>query len=144
MDPSFTLFFLRLLSAAILLGFLVFVAWLIMRDMRATAAAVTNQDKHHGQLLVIANDTGRPVVGTVFPLRPVTSLGRASNNTIVLDDNYASGEHALITRRGELWWLEDLGSRNGMLLNDLPLRETAVVSAGDVITIGSTKLKFEF
>nr|MBP6804905.1 FHA domain-containing protein [Chloroflexota bacterium] len=40
-------------------------------------------------------------------------------------------------------WLEDLGSRNGTLLNGAPLVETAVISAGDVITIGGTDLKVE-
>jgi pSer/pThr/pTyr-binding forkhead associated (FHA) protein len=36
-----------------------------------------------------------------------------------------------------------LGSRNGTLLNDLPLKEAAVITTGDIITIGSTQLKVE-
>ena len=73
----------------------------------------------------------------------MTSIGRSSNNVIVLDDGYTSGQHSLITRRGKLWWLEDLASRNGTLLNDAVLTETAVLSTGDVITIGNIKLKLE-
>ena len=83
-------------------------------------------------------------MGTQYALRPVTSIGRASNNTVMLDDHYASNEHALITLRGGHWWVEDLGSRNGMLLNDLPLQDATVISSGDIITIGSTKLKIQF
>lgn len=143
MDLPVVLLVLRLLSATLLLGFLVFVVWLIVKDMRLTAAALAEQGKEQGHLQVIANESSKPAVGTVYSLRPVTSIGRASSNTIVLDDSYASSEHALITRRGKQWWLEDLGSRNGLLLNELPLREAAVVSVGDVITIGSTKLKIE-
>jgi pSer/pThr/pTyr-binding forkhead associated (FHA) protein len=45
--------------------------------------------------------------------------------------------------RGQQWWLEDLNSRNGTLLNDVPLHEATVVSPGDIITIGSTHLKIE-
>jgi hypothetical protein len=36
-----------------------------------------------------------------------------------------------------------LGSRNGTLLNGMPLTETAVVSSGDMITIGTVQLKVE-
>ncbi len=143
MDLTIVLLVLRLLSAALLLGFLLLVTWLIVRDMRLTAAALAEQSKEQGRLHVIANESNRPAVGTIYSLRPVTSIGRASSNTIVLDDSYASSEHALITKRGQQWWLEDLDSRNGLLLNELPLQEAAVVSMGDVITIGSTKLKFE-
>ncbi|MFN2181963.1 MAG: FHA domain-containing protein, partial [Candidatus Promineifilaceae bacterium] len=67
----------------------------------------------------------------------------SENNTIVLEDAFVSAEHALLARRDAQWWLEDLNSRNGTLLNDLPLGESTVVSAGDVITIGSVQLKIE-
>jgi pSer/pThr/pTyr-binding forkhead associated (FHA) protein len=144
MDPALLLFILRLASALLLFGFLVLIAWLIYRDVQATAAATAAQEQRQVQLKVIANESGTAPVGTVYPLQPITSIGRAAGNTIVLDDHYASNEHALLTRRGELWWVEDLGSRNGLLLNDLPLREATVVSAGDVITIGGTKMKLEF
>jgi len=144
MEPGLILLILRLLGAAVLLGFLGAIAWLIYRDMQATVAVVAAQGERHGQLRVVANEAGQPKVGTTYPLQPITSIGRASSNSVVLDDTYTSSQHALITRRGELWWLEDMGSRNGMLLNDLPLEEAAVVSAGDIITIGQTQLKIEF
>ena len=76
-----------------------------------------------------------------FPLLPVTGIGRNPSNTIVIEDDYASGEHVLIALRGQQWWLEDLGSRNGTLLNGQPLVQAAVISAGDVVTIGHTSLK---
>ena len=62
---------------------------------------------------------------------------------IMLDDGYVSGQHSLITRRGELWLAEDLASRNGTLLNGVALTETAVIAPGDMITIGNIKLKLE-
>ena len=80
---------------------------------------------------------------TAFPLHPLTSIGRAQSATIVIDDSYVSQEHALLTARGGQWWLEDLSSRNGTLLNGVLLAETAVVSSGDIITIGSVQLKVE-
>ena len=92
---------------------------------------------------MLASDAAVFALDTLFPLSSVTSLGRSGGNTIVIDDSYASSEHALITLRGEQWWLEDLGSRNGTSLNDLPVNEAIVLSQGDIITIGDTQLKFE-
>jgi pSer/pThr/pTyr-binding forkhead associated (FHA) protein len=74
---------------------------------------------------------------------PITSIGRAASNNIVLPDGFASAEHALITRRQGQWWLEDQGSRNGTLLNDVVLEGTAVISSGDLIAVGGTILKLE-
>ena len=144
MSASVILLLLRLLSALLLLGFLGMIAWLIYRDLQMTTTALTQQGQVRAALCVIANEGETPAVGTLFPLQPVTSIGRNGRNAIVLADSYASGEHALITWRGGQWWLEDLGSRNGTLLNDVLLEETAVITTGDIITIGETSLKIEF
>lgn len=143
MSPDLILLLLRLASAFLLLTFLGVIGWLIYRDMQVTAAAITDQMQPRGSLRVVADDADASSVGTLYPLLPVTSIGRATTNAIVLTDSYASSEHALLMRRGGQWWLEDLGSRNGTLLNEMRLEEAAVVSVGDVITIGSTKLKIE-
>jgi hypothetical protein len=143
MTPEVLLFILRLAGAVLLLGFFGVIAWLIYQDIRVASASLAAQERSYGHLLITACESGEPAVGTRFPLLPVTSIGRSSNNTIVVEDGYASSQHSLISRRGDLWWLEDLGSRNGTLLNELPLTETAVISPGDIITIGETKLKIE-
>ncbi|MCI0399386.1 MAG: FHA domain-containing protein, partial [Chloroflexi bacterium] len=114
MDPALTLFILRLASAALLLLFLATIGWLIYKDMRLTAAELAARQRQHGALRVLA-DGAAPESSETFPLLPVTSIGRAPGNTLVLDDSYASNEHALISLRGNQWWLEDLGSRNGTL-----------------------------
>lgn len=144
MDPALVLLLLRLVSASLLLAFLALTIWLISRDTRMTSELLMAQGGNRIRLQVIACDEKAELIGTRYALGPVTSIGRDTGNTIVLDDDYASSRHALITRRGEMWWLEDLGSSNGMLLNEIPLEEAAVVSSGDVITIGGTKLQFEF
>lgn len=143
MDIPVILLILRLLSAAALLSFLGLIAWIMFKDMRATEALVSDLRQQQGRLIVIASDSGTPPVGTIFELKPMTSIGRASKNNVVLDDGYTSSEHALLILRANRWWLQDLDSRNGSSLNDLPLEEAAVVSSGDVITIGGTKLKIE-
>lgn len=143
MTPELVLLIFRVVSGLLLLGFLGGLAWLIYRDMQITAAAMAEQERPYGRLRIIANEVDQPAVDTIFPLLPITSIGRAASNTIVLPDGFASAEHALITRRQGQWWLEDQGSRNGTLLNDVRLEGTAVISAGDVIAVGGTVLKLE-
>jgi hypothetical protein len=141
---EYLLLILRLLSAALLLAFLALIAWLIYQDLRVTAALLSDRQRHHGYLRILAAASPLLQAGARYPLRAVTTIGRAPSNTIVIDDHYASAEHALISLRGRHWWLEDLGSRNGTLLNDAPLDGAAVISAGDIITIGDAHFKIEF
>ncbi|MFQ5401065.1 MAG: FHA domain-containing protein [Anaerolineae bacterium] len=143
MNLALLLLLLRLLSAGLLLSFLALIAWLIYRDLQMTAAVILEKEGKQGSLRVIATESEDTAVGTVYSLAAVTSIGRAADNTIVLDDSYVSNQHALVTLRGGRWWLEDLGSRNGILLNELPLEEAAVITSGDIVTIGGTKLKME-
>ena len=143
MTPELILFIFRIVSGLLLLGFLGGIAWLIYRDMQVTTAAIAEQERPYGRLRIIANEAEVPAVDTTFPLLPITSIGRAASNSVVLPDGYASAEHALITRRQGQWWIEDQGSRNGTLLNDVRLAGTAVISAGDVIAVGGTVLKLE-
>ena len=110
------LFILRLVGAAILLAFLAVIAWLIYQDLRLVARAAAAQEKPHSILRRLDGEAG-----AVFPLAPVTSIGRAPGNTIVLEDDYVSNEHALLTA-GPAVVVEDLNSRNGTLLTGAPAR----------------------
>lgn len=144
MDPAFLLLLLRLLAALLLLAFLGVISWLIYRDIRATRDLLAARGRAYGVLRIVeeGGGNGRPSDG-VYPLRPVTSIGRASANTVVLDDDYVSNEHAMLMLRGRQWWLEDLNSRNGTLLNDVRLDTPTIITPGDVITIGNTRLRME-
>lgn len=143
MTSATVLFLLRLASAAVLIGFLGTAMWYMIRDMRLTAASLQAQERAQGSLRVIDSEVKGLSIGHVYPLLPVTGIGRNPSNTIVLEDEYTSGEHVLISLRNGRWWLEDLNSRNGTLLNGQPLTDTAVVTTGDIVTIGSTTLKLE-
>jgi pSer/pThr/pTyr-binding forkhead associated (FHA) protein len=112
--------------------------------MRLTAESLAAEERPSGVLRVIVNEGGDVPVDSVFPLLPVTSIGRATSNTIVLPDGFASTEHALITRRNGQWLLQDQHSRNGTFLNEAKVEGTAVISPGDIIAIGGTQLKIEF
>jgi hypothetical protein len=116
---------------------------MMWRDYQAVSREVASRTQKRGRLVVLRAD-GTPLKpGTSFPLLPLTSMGRAPTNTIVLNDTFASGEHALVTLRGGQWWLEDRHSSNGTVLNGYRIQEPVVLSAGDVISVGQVDLKLE-
>ena len=61
----------------------------------------------------------------------------------IVDDAFASNEHALLSRRSGRWWLEDLGSKNGTFLNGELLNAPAIVATGDEVGIGKVQLRIE-
>ena len=90
------------------------------------------------QLVAIGGHT-RHVRGTCWNLteRGLT-LGRDEDNDIVLDDPIVSRRHCRFDFRDGRVYLEDLGSRNPLLVNGLPLR-SGVLEPGDEITIGTDR-----
>ena len=77
----------------------------------------------------------------MFDGRPLT-IGRASDNGVVLRDGRASRHHARIDgRRGSLV-LSDLGSTNGSFVNDRRV-DSIALGEGDRIRVGTTTLLVE-
>lgn len=72
------------------------------------------------------------------------SLGRAPDNTIILDnDGYASADHARVFYDNGAWWLEDLKSSNGTSVNDRLISGPHQLAPGDVIKVGRTQFRIE-
>jgi len=71
-------------------------------------------------------------------------IGRDPSNQIrIQDDVYVSRHHAFITFQEGHWWIEDLGSRNGTLLNDAHILQREMLTPGDKLTIGHTLFRVE-
>ncbi len=78
----------------------------------------------------------------VAPLNPaVTKIGREADNDVVIDNAGVSGHHAIIAQVGDNFFVEDMGSTNGVFLNDRRVSREQI-HYGDVITIHKHKLKF--
>jgi adenylate cyclase len=69
------------------------------------------------------------------------TIGRGHGNGLVIEEKEISRRHALIDRAGAHYVIEDLNSRNGVLVNG-KRREFAPLKSGDVINIGGVKLLF--
>lgn len=73
-----------------------------------------------------------------------TSLGRETDNDIILQEGEISRHHARILEKDGEWIFKDLGSSAGTTVNDLPVKEgEQVLIPGDVIIMGRHKFKFE-
>ena len=71
-----------------------------------------------------------------------TILGRSRHATIFIDDESVSRRHARLTIDGGSIVLEDLGSKNGTMLNGQRLGGPAAVADGAHITFGSVAMIF--
>ena len=58
-------------------------------------------------------------------------------------DVTTSRRHAMITYHDHAYWLEDLGSQAGTTLNGTPVSRPTLLSTGDVIGIGKSRLRLE-
>jgi len=142
-ETTILLLRLGLLAALYLFLFLVVVS--VRRELHRAASvpAVDDAGSSAPSARLVVLDPGQTslAAGAALPLRPVTRLGRSSGCTIVLDDTFVSGEHAVISFRDGGWWLADRSSTNGTVLNDAPVRGEVGLSMGDVIAVGKIRLK---
>ncbi|MFT4231513.1 MAG: FHA domain-containing protein, partial [Leucobacter sp.] len=68
----------------------------------------------------------------------VISIGRSSDSTLVIVDDYTSTYHARLARHGEQWILTDLDSTNGTRLGGERITQPTPVPAFTPVTIGTT------
>jgi len=93
-----------------------------------------------GAALVIRSGGGR--VGESFALDgDRMTIGRRPDSAVFLDDVTVSRDHALVVRRGDDLYLDDLGSLNGTYVNRHRV-DSHQLADGDELQIGKYKLTF--
>lgn len=133
------LWLVRIAFLVLIYGFLFAVARVLMRDLRAASRGPAEL----GRLVVLASPRGEPLPGASYPLDAVTHLGRDVNNGIVLDDPFASAEHAILTYRGRNWYVEDLNSTNGTYVNGVPVEGLGPLGFGDELQVGEIRFRLD-
>jgi pSer/pThr/pTyr-binding forkhead associated (FHA) protein len=136
---TLTIWIVRLLFLGLLYLFLFAVVRVLLRDLRSAARDRTEL----GRLIVVESPAGEPTVGAVFGLDAIATIGRDVNNTVVVDDPFASGQHASLTYRGRNWYVEDLGSTNGTFVNGTPVESVAPLGYGDEVQVGEVRFRLE-
>ena len=90
-------------------------------------------------LQVLYEADGRPQVFSM--VSEEASIGRATDNDIVLNDFSVSRRHAYLKKEDTDWVIYDNGSTNGVRVNDAAVPR-AVVKDGDQVLIGTFVLRF--
>lgn len=79
--------------------------------------------------------------GNIFHLtQSIITIGRGPFNFVQLNSESLSSQHASIHVNMDRVSIEDLGSTNGTLINNMPVHQPTELMHGDVITLGTEKL----
>ena len=82
--------------------------------------------------------------GSIFPLDGELTIGRAAGCAVALPaDSFVSQVHARVFRREDEYWVEDLGSTNGTLVNGRKINGAVPVRRGDRVQIGRSVLEMQ-
>jgi len=74
--------------------------------------------------------------------KEIVRIGRLPDNDIVINDALISRRHCELRQEGERWKICDLGSLNGVFVNNLKVQEEFIAS-GDIILVGNVQFIFE-
>lgn len=125
---------LRLLAGLSLLAFLIILFAIVWRGMRQLDRQLQAPLVRYGYLTCQRRDSTDSVAER-HQLGAFTTLGRSASNSIVVNDDFASAEHARIVLEDGQWWLEDRRSKNGTRLNSAVIDQRTKLSDGDLIGI---------
>lgn len=91
-------------------------------------------DAHSARLELVCVDAARVVDGFVLTELPAV-IGRSPKADAVIDSHWISRFHCSIECDRSGFFVRDLNSRNGTLVNEVPVNE-APLRSGDQLTLG--------
>lgn len=111
-----------------------------VEDEAAEEFPFPHDELERGQALLMVKRG--PNAGSTFLIEnDVTTTGRHPDSDVFLDDVTVSRRHAELRRRGDEFFIHDVGSLNGTYVNRERVDETKLAS-GDEVQIGKFKLVF--
>ena len=111
--------------------------------LQRSLAAERTEGRALGVLVVERSPSRQPRVGERLPLRASNAIGRDAGNDISFPDEAASARHAKLDVEDGEWWIEDLGSTNGTLVNGVRITKREKLRAGDEIGIGRVAMRLD-
>lgn len=126
---------LRILLVAALYLFVGWALFILWKDVRQQGHRIVNRK------IPVLELTFQPPASLAETRRfcqMEVIIGRDVTSDCAILDETVSARHARLSYHHNQWWLEDLGSTNGTLLNKQRLDMPAVVVSGDQFTCGKT------
>lgn len=113
---------------------------MIYLDIKSMGGSISDGSSY--LKLLNRKDTLHFKIKEVYVLEDDVTIGRGIQNDIVLKDPYISKDHAkIILDEGE-YFLEDLKSANGTLVNDSRVLDVVKLRDGDRIKFGQVEFLF--
>ncbi len=110
------------------------------RNDRSTTSADVYVDERpvNSSWYLIVSGSDQEMSSRVVPINDTAELlfGRVDECDIKVDHDGVSRRHAKVKRRGDHVQVEDMGSRNGTLVNGTPITAPRRLAVGDVIAVG--------
>ncbi len=96
-------------------------------------------DKATRAVLLVYHDVGEAEHSRLIEVPDGAEIrfGRSRRSTIHVDADPVSRHHCVLRRSGRSFQIEDLGSRNGTLVNGEKVSQVTVLRSGDEIQVGS-------
>jgi hypothetical protein len=130
------LFLLELLRYVFLILIYIFLYRVTVTIMKDISSSEYNREA--GWLSVIKSNYKDLSEGEKIRLTTPFQIGKKNNNDLIINNEYVSHNHVIIYSRNKEIWIEDLGSTNGTLLNESPLKIPVILKDMDIIDIGGS------
>lgn len=130
---------LRLVMAIALYAFLGWAILTLWRDIKHQSEFIAARQIPRMKLIRDIDEEKK-----VYEFKvPELVIGRDQRCDLRLEESTVSAEHARLSYHNGNWWVEDLQSRNGTLLNLELITTSTVVTSGDELQIGQVLLRIE-
>lgn len=131
------LLILRGVMATLLYAFLGWALYILWRDLRHESAKIKARQHAHITLTMEAEPEAH-----IYQYNQMEVLiGRDPLCDLEINDSTVSSQHARLSFHHNQWWIDDLKSKNGTLLNDELVITSVVLTSDDVIRCGEAILQ---
>jgi hypothetical protein len=132
---------LRLFMALSLYAFLGWALFLLWRDINKHGVLIEN--RRIPRIGISIKQENKETIQKFFSQAEII-LGRDPGCDVPLaDDGTISIRHAQLSYHHSQWWVEDLSSTNGTLINEINVNMPTVITSGDEIKCGNAILTID-
>lgn len=124
----------KYLFVFIVLYFIYLIVKLILLDIKSV---YSNQSVKRSFLSLEGDNKELTSLMQTFILEDFNSIGRDFENDLIIDDKMVSRRHAIIIRKNDGFYIEDMQSSNGTFINENQIFISEKLKQGDKIQIGN-------